>query len=68
MNIPDRLHPITIISLFIVSLSALLIVVDILSGNKQHMWIMNIVWPLTALYVGPLAGVVYFNVGRLSTH
>ena len=32
------------------------------------MWIMNIVWPLTALYAGPLAAWSYFKVGRLSTH
>ncbi len=29
---------------------------------------MNKVWPLTALYAGPLAAWSYFKVGRLSTH
>jgi hypothetical protein len=46
----------------------LIIVFDILRGNKQHMWIMNVVWPLTTLYAGPLALWSYFKVGRLSTH
>jgi hypothetical protein len=31
------------------------------------MWIMNLVWPITALYVGPLALVGYFKAGRLSS-
>ena len=30
------------------------IVIDLLAGNEQHMMIMNFVWPLTALYAGPL--------------
>lgn len=32
------------------------------------MWIMNLVWPITALYAGPLALWGYFTAGRLSTH
>ena len=32
------------------------------------MWIMNIVWPVTALYSGPIALWFYFKVGRLSAH
>ncbi len=31
------------------------------------MWIMNIGWPITALYAGPLAVMDYFKNGRLST-
>ena len=31
------------------------------------MWIMNLVWPITALYSGPLGLYVYFKIGRLST-
>lgn len=34
--------------------SALIIALDIARGRRQHMWIMNVVWPLTALYSGPL--------------
>lgn len=30
------------------------------------MWIMNIVWPVTALYAGPLALIAYYRIGRKS--
>jgi hypothetical protein len=29
------------------ALCALVIVVDLMFGHKQHMWIMNIVWPVS---------------------
>lgn len=46
--------------------SALVIVADIfLFGNRQHMWIMNLAFPLTALYMGPVAVWAYFTRGRL---
>jgi len=32
------------------------------------MWIMNIVWPVTALYSGPIGLWAYFRLGRQSTH
>lgn len=67
MNIPDWLHTLAIIALILAAISSLIIVVDILRGHRQHMWIMNIVWPLTALYAGPLALWAFFPVGRLST-
>jgi hypothetical protein len=45
--------------------SALVIVVDIfLLGNRQHMAIMNLVFPLTALYMGPVALWAYLARGR----
>jgi hypothetical protein len=31
------------------------------------MWIMNLVWPLTALYAGPIALLLYFTIGRKSS-
>ena len=31
------------------------------------MWIMNLVWPLTGLWAGPLALAAYYRVGRLSS-
>jgi hypothetical protein len=31
------------------------------------MWIMNIVWPVTALYAGPMALWAYWRVGRVSS-
>ena len=60
------LHTIAIISLLIGLISALIILIDILS-HPQHMMIMNIVYPVTGLYAGPLALLVYFTIGRKST-
>jgi hypothetical protein len=45
--------------------SALVILGDELRpGNRQHMWIMNIVYPVTALYWGPAWVWAYFARGR----
>jgi hypothetical protein len=45
--------------------SALVIAGDIvLLGSRQHTAIMNLVFPLTALYVGPVAVWAYFARGR----
>ena len=52
------------LSLLIAAACFLIIFVDILSGYRQHMWIMNIVWPLTALYAGPFALLAYYTLGR----
>lgn len=40
---------------------------DVLAGNRQHMWIMNLVWPLVLLWSGPIGLLAYFTVGRTST-
>lgn len=37
---------------------------DVLRGYRQHMGIMNLVWPITALYWGPVAAWFYFRRGR----
>ena len=47
---------------------SILIIIDIVNGNKQHMMIMNFVWPITGLYAGPLAVLAYYIIGRKSTH
>jgi hypothetical protein len=45
-----------------------LIAADIfVRGNRQHVWIMDVVWPLTALYSGPLGWLAYRRWGRLSS-
>ncbi len=64
----ETLRLVAIICLVIGAVSALIIAIDLVAGHKQHMWIMNLVWPITALYAGPLALWGYFTVGRLSTH
>ena len=46
---------------------ALVVAIDVLAGHPQKMWIMDVVWPITALYSGPLGLYAYYKVGRLST-
>ena len=65
---PLWLHILAIVSLVVSGICAIIIVIDILAGHRQHMWIMNLVWPITALYAGPVAVYGYYKVGRLSTH
>jgi hypothetical protein len=44
------------------------IVADVfLRGHRQHLWIMEVVWPLTALYSGPLGLLAYRRWGRTSS-
>jgi Domain of unknown function (DUF4396) len=47
---------------------ASVIAIHIMRGHRQHVWVMNVVWPITALYSGPLGLWAYLTVGRLSTH
>jgi hypothetical protein len=47
---------------------ALAIVADIARGYRQHMAIMNLVWPITALYWGPVALWGYWSRGRRMSH
>ena len=61
------LHTITLISLALGVISFLIILADILLGNRQKMMVMNFVYPLTGLYAGPLALLVYYTIGRKST-
>lgn len=65
---PEWLTILAIGCLVLAGACALVIVIDITRGHRQHMWVMNIVWPITALYSGPLGLWAYFAVGRLSTH
>ncbi len=62
MNFP--LHIIAWISLIVAIACSAIISLDILLGRRQPMWIMNVVWPITALYAGPLALFAYFAIGR----
>ena len=68
MNIPAWLEITSIASLAVGGLCAVAIAIDLLAGHAQHMWIMNIVWPVTALYFGPVALWAYFRFGRLGSH
>lgn len=53
------------VSLGLATASAVVIALD-LGSRRQKMWIMNLVWPLTALWAGPLGLWAYFRYGRVS--
>jgi hypothetical protein len=61
------LHTLAIVSPALAGASFVAIVLDLLGGHAQQMWIMNVVWPVTALYFGPLAVYAYFRWGRRSS-
>ncbi|WP_069812600.1 DUF4396 domain-containing protein [Streptomyces sp. TP-A0874] len=53
------------LSLSVAFASALAILIDIYAlGHRQKMWIMNLVYPVTALYWGPVTVWFYFRHGR----
>lgn len=54
------------VSLGICVLIVLGIIVDFLRGNRQKMWIMHLVWPMTALYFGPVAAWLYWRARPFS--
>jgi hypothetical protein len=52
-------------SLAVAALSAVDILVDVFArGRRQRMPVMEAVWPVTALYLGPVASVAYRSWGR----
>jgi len=56
------------VSLGVAFLCAAMILVDVFGrGHRQRMWIMEIVWPVTALYAGPLGLWSYRRYGRLAS-
>jgi hypothetical protein len=57
------LQTIAVACLLFGAVSTPIIVIDLVAGHPQHMWIMNVVWPITALYAGPLALWGYFTFG-----
>jgi Domain of unknown function (DUF4396) len=66
---PHLLELVAWVALALGFASALVIIADIaLFGNRQHMAIMNLVFPLTALYMGPVAVWAYFTRGRQMSH
>jgi hypothetical protein len=44
--VPECLEVLAIVSLAVGGLSAVTVVIDLLRGHPQHMWIMDLVWPL----------------------
>ena len=62
----ELLHILSVISLITGGLCAIIIVFDIVKGNYQRMMIMNFVYPLTALYSGPIGLLFYYTIGKMS--
>jgi Domain of unknown function (DUF4396) len=63
--VPLWLHALAIASLLAGVGCAVLIVIDE-CRRPQHMWIMNVVWPVTALFASFVAIWGYFRYGRLA--
>jgi len=64
--IPAWLHSLSIAYLLVGATCAAVIVLDEIK-NPQHMWIMNVVWPVTALFGTAWILWQYFFYGRLAT-
>lgn len=65
--VPDWLHILSIVALAAGFLCAAIIALDEIR-NPQHMWIMNVVWPVVALFGAVLTLWAYLRYGRLATH
>ncbi|MGN6543419.1 MAG: DUF4396 domain-containing protein [Aureliella sp.] len=66
--VPTWLTTLSIIMLSLGGICALVIALDLVLGHRQHMWIMNIVWPVSALFGTFLSVWAYFRYGRLASH
>lgn len=61
MPYPEWLHRLAWIYLWICFGCAGIVLIDFLRGHQQRMWIMRFVWPVSALYWGPVAVWLYFR-------
>lgn len=64
--IPTWLHDLSLAYLVLGAVCALVIALDLLR-RPQHMWIMNVVWPVTALFGTAWILWQYFRYGRLAS-
>jgi hypothetical protein len=64
--IPEWLHLLSILALLFGFACAVIVAIDVMQ-HPQQMWIMNIVWPVTALFGTALTLWMYFRYGRLAT-
>jgi hypothetical protein len=64
--VPVWLNGLAVVSLAVAGVCAIIVLVDVLR-HPQQMPIMNWVWPITALYGGPLALWMYARLGRPSS-
>jgi len=63
MPVPQWLNTVSIISIFLGALFAVWVACDVYR-HRQPMAIMNLVWPITMLWAGPLGLYAYFSFGR----
>lgn len=63
---PHWVAVLSIASLSLGGMCAAIILADIVT-RPQHMWIMNVVWPVTALFASVLAVAGYYKYGLLAT-
>lgn len=63
---PSWLTALSVVFLVLAGLSALIVVIDLLAGRRQLMAVMNVAWPITALYFGPFGLWAYWALGRRS--
>ncbi|MEP7049835.1 MAG: DUF4396 domain-containing protein [Pseudomonadota bacterium] len=63
---PEEIRDVALASLALALSSAAIIALDLAGGKKQEAPVMNLVWPLTALYAGPFAVIAYFWFGGAS--
>ncbi len=64
--IPDWLHVLAMVSLALSAACALIILTDVVR-DPQHMGVMNVVWPVTALFGSVLALAGYYGYGKLAS-
>lgn len=68
MSTPGWLTPVSWLFVGVALLSAAVIAYDIVGrGQRQRVGAMNVVWPITGLYLGPLAVSAYLRYGRLGS-
>ena len=67
MMIPTWLHALSIVSLALGAICAAIIAIDV-ARRPQHMWIMSVVWPVTALFGSVAILWLYFAHGRAAAH
>ncbi|HTW29714.1 MAG TPA: DUF4396 domain-containing protein [Acetobacteraceae bacterium] len=65
--IPAWLHVLSIACLLLGAICAVVLAIDV-ARHPQPMWIMNVVWPVTALFGAVWVTWQYFRYGRLATH
>lgn len=61
---PEWLEALALLSAVLSILSTMLVTADVAMGRRQPMWIMNLVWPITAVYFGPIGLWAYWAMGR----